>query len=178
MQHKKDCPVYRGSPAITHIELFFDDFQHFHGAGLRADSAGDALGSRAFGLQDHYFHGAGFHALAAADAVLLVDHINAGLGILGNGIMLAGFHALAALNAHVGLCSGALGNNLYAAQVLIKFLIKGFGTSTDTFQAGHALHVFFYRELFHGKTNPFMYFIKMEKLAAIIIYERRKNSND
>ena len=154
MQQKRTAPfeAVRQKP-----ELFFDDFQHTHGAGLDADPAGNALGSGVFGFQNQHLHGAGFHTLAAADAVLLVDHINAGLGILGNGIMLAGSHALAVLDAGVGLCAGALGNNFNAAQVLMKFLVEGFGTCADTFQAGHALYVFLHRELFHGKMNPFMY---------------------
>lgn len=140
--------------------LLLDNLQHFHGAGLGADAAGDALGGGALGLQNHDLHGAGFHALAAADTVLLVNHINAGLGVLGNGLMFAGFHALAALNAHIGLGAGALGNNSDAAQILMKFLIKRFGTCADTFQTGHALRVFFNREFFHDKTNSFMYFEK------------------
>ena len=35
----------------------------------------------------HNLHGAGFHALAALDAQLLVDHVNAGLGVLGDGLV-------------------------------------------------------------------------------------------
>ena len=153
----------RGSPdsgarRIGEYVLFLDDFQHFHGTGLGTDAAGDALGGRALALENDDLHGAGFHALAAADTVLLVDHVNTGLGILGDGIMLAGSHALAALNARIGLCAGSLRDNPDAAQILMKFLIKCLGTCPDTFQTGHALRVFFNREFFHDKTNSFMYF--------------------
>ena len=152
-------------------ELFLHDLQHFHGAGLDTDAAGNALGSGALRLEHHHLHGAGLHALAAANAVLLVNHVHAGLGILGNGPMLTGLHALAALDAHVGLGSGSLGNNSHAAVILVEFLIKCFGTGADTFQTRHALRVFFNRELFHDKMNSFMYF---EKPEFFLSYYNRK----
>ena len=140
--------------------LLFHNLQNFHGAGLDANAAGDALGNRVLRLMYHDLHGTDLDALAAADTGLLVDHVNTGLGILGDGIMLAGSHALAALNARIGLCAGSLRDNPDAAQILMKFLIKCLGTCPDTFQTGHALRVFFNREFFHDKTNSFMYFEK------------------
>ena len=168
VQEEKAAPE-KGA-ARFHTGLFLHDLQDFHGTGLGADSAGDALGSRAFGFEHHYLHGAGLHALATADTVLLVNHINAGLGVLGNGLMFAGFHALAALNAHIGLGAGALGNNSDAAQILMKFLIKCLRTCPDTLQTGHALRVFFNREFFHDKTNSFMYF---EKFRFFLLHYKR-----
>ena len=123
--------------------LFFHDLQQIHGANLDADAAGNALRSRAFRLHDHDLHGAGFHALAAADTELLVDHVHAGLGILGNGAVFTGLHALAALNAGHRLDTGALCNNLDAAQIRMKFLVKRSGAGTHALQTGHALNAFF-----------------------------------
>ena len=75
----------------------------------------------------HDLHGANLDTLATADALLLVDHEHTGLGVLSNGLMLAGAHALAALNADIGLsCAILTGNDTNAGQILIEFLIKGF----------------------------------------------------
>ena len=135
--------------------LLFHDLQHFHGANLGADAAGDALGSGTFGLHDHDLHGAGLHALAAADTQLLVDHVDTGLGILGDGTILADLHALAALDADNRLSTLTLGNNLDAGQILMKFLIESIGTSTDTFQTCHALGILLNSKLLHSKGYPF-----------------------
>ena len=132
------------------FRLLFDDLQNFHGADLYADAAGDALGNGVAFLMYHDLHGADLDALAALDALLLIDHVNAGLGILGNGFMLAGFHALAALDADIGLSAGALGKNLDAGIVLMEFLVKSFGASTDALQACHALYIFLNGELLHN----------------------------
>ena len=129
--------------------LLFYDLQHFHGAGLDTDAAGDALGSGV--LQAHDLHGADLHALAAADALLLVDHVHAGLGVLGDGLVLAGAHALAALDANVGLGSIALSNDLDAGQVGIKFLIESLGAGLDALQAGHTFSGFINSELLHNR---------------------------
>ena len=134
--------------------LLFHDFQQFHGAGLDTDAAGDALGSGILRLQNHDLHGAGLDTFAAADTLLFVDHVYAGLRVLGNGLVLAGTHALATLDA--GLCfgTGALGNDLDAAQIGIKFLIKGSGAGTDTLQAGHAFYIFLGNKLLHDRDSP------------------------
>ena len=148
-----------GSQTTAHLcnRLLFHDLQHFHGAGLDADAAGDALGRRIFGLQDHDLHGANCHTGTTADTLLLVDHVNAGLGILGDGLVLTGLHALAALDAGHRLGTGALGDNLDTGQILIKFLIKCFGASLNALQAGHTLHVFLNSELLHGKELSFSF---------------------
>ena len=138
-------------------KLLFHDLQNFHGAGLDADTASDALGSRGFGLHDHDLHGAGRYALAAADAELLVDHVHAGLGILGDGAVLTAAGALAALDADHGLCTGALGHDLDAAQILVEFLIESGGTGTDALQACHALDIFLNSQLLHNKSYPFSF---------------------
>ena len=143
------------SAAALCRELLFHDFQNIHGANLGTDTAGDALGCRAIGLHDHNLHRAGFHALAAADAQLLVDHVNAGLGILGNGAVLANLHALAALNADNRLCALTLGNNLDAGQVLMKLLIESVGTGTDTLQTCHAFGILLNSKLLHSEGYPF-----------------------
>ena len=114
------------------ISLLFYDFQNFHGARLHANTAGDTLGDGILALVNHNLHGANLYALAAADASFLVDHVNAGLGILGNSIMLTSLHALTALNAHIGLCTGTLCNNLNGRVIRMKFLIKSLGAGTHT----------------------------------------------
>ena len=145
----KICGQPKGCPQRVNC-LLFNDLQHFHGAGLDTDAAGDALGSGVLGLQDHDLHRTGFHALAAADAVLLVDHVNTGLGILGDGVVLAGLHALAALDADIGLGTVTLGQDLNAGIVLVELLIKGLRAGTDTLQACHAGNIFLNRELLHN----------------------------
>ena len=163
-----------GSQTAAHlcINLLLHDLQHFHGAGLDADAAGNALGGGAFGLQHHDLHGAGFHALPAADALLLVDHVNAGLGILSDGLMLAGAHALATLDAGHRLGTAALGNNLDAGQILIEFLIERLGAGLNALQAGHTLGIFLNNELLHSKELPFSIFI------VSIIHIKIQKSND
>ena len=130
--------------------LLFDDLQDFHGAGLDADAAGDALGSGALFGQDHDLHGAGFDTLAAADTLLLVDHVNAGLGILGDSLMLTGLHALAALDADHGLGSVALSGDLDAGQIGVKLLVECLGASLNTLQAGHTFGILLNSQLFHN----------------------------
>jgi hypothetical protein len=132
--------------------LLLDDFQNFHGAGLGTDAAGDALGSGTLIGHNHDLHGAGLDTLAAADTLLLVDHVNAGLGILSDGLMLTGTHALTALNADIGLCSTVLINNLDAGQSHIVYLIESLRTGLDALQASHALCAFYNSELLHKRT--------------------------
>ena len=134
---------------LISVLLLFDDLQNFHGADLYADAAGDALGNGIAFLMYHDLHGADLDALAALDALLLVDHVNAGLGILGDGFMLAGLHALAALDADIGLSAGALGKNLDAGIVLMEFLVKSFGASADALQTSHTFYIFLNSELLH-----------------------------
>ena len=154
------------------FHLLFDDLQDLHGASLDADAAGDALGSGATNRSDHNLHGADLCALTAGGAELLVDHVDTGLGILGNCTSFTDLCALAALNAGHGLCTVALRNNTNAGQVLVKFFVKSVGASTDTLQASHALYILFNSKLFHTDRNPlFLIFI-----YAIII-QRFQNSN-
>ena len=134
---------------MTGSRLLLDDLQDLHGAGLDADAAGDALGSGIAFLQDHDLHGADFDTLAAADTLFLVDHVNAGLGILRDCLMLTDLHALAALDADIGFCSIALGNNLDAGQIGIKLLVECFGTGLNALQTSHALGTLFNSELLH-----------------------------
>ena len=138
--------------------LLLDDLQQVHGASLDTDTAGDALGSRALALHDHDLHGAGFHALAAADAQLLVDHEYTGLGILSDCTMLAGTHALAALDAHHGLCTSTLGHDLDATEILVKLLVESGGTGPDALQTCHALHAFFRHKFLHNKGSPLLFY--------------------
>ena len=136
--------------------LLFHDLQDLHGAGLDADAAGDALGNRILSLMNHYLHGADLHALAAADALLLVDHVHAGLGVLADGAMLAGTHALTALDADIGLRGVALGHDADAAQILIELLIKCLRAGLNALQASHALFVFLDSKLLHSKGFSFL----------------------
>ena len=132
------------------MQLLFDDFQYFHGADLDTDAAGDALRNGIAFLMYHDLHGADLDALAAADTVLLADHVNTGLGVLGNGIMLASLHALTTLDADIGLCAGALSNDLQAGIVLMEFLVESLGASANTLQASHTFHIFLNSELLHN----------------------------
>ena len=140
--------------------LLFDDLQNIHGASLDADAAGDALGSRALGLQNHDLHGASFHALAAGDALLLIDHVDAGLGILGDCLMLTDLHALAALDAGHGLGTVALGNDLDAGIIGVEFLVEGFGAGLNALQASHTFNILLCNELFHN--GGFSFFIYLQ----------------
>ena len=137
------------------LQLLFHDLQDLHGANLDTDAACDALGNGVLLLLDHNLHGADLNTLAAGNAQLLVDHVNAGLCILGDGTVLTDLHALAALNADIGLCSIALGNDLDAAQIRIKFLIESVGTCTDALQACHALLILLNSELLHNRELSF-----------------------
>jgi hypothetical protein len=68
--------------------------------------------------------------------------------------MLAGTHALAALDADIGLGSVALGNNADAGQILIEFLIECFGASLNALQASHALGTLLNNEFLHIEKSP------------------------
>ena len=140
-------------------QLLLDDLQDLHGASLDTDAAGQALGGRTLLGQNHNLHGAGLNALTAADALLLVDHVNTGLGVLSDGFMLAGTHALAALDTDVGLGSASLLNNLDAAEGHVVHLIKSLGTSLDTLQASHAFCALLNSELLHKRTLLYLLFI-------------------
>jgi len=118
-------------------------------------------------------HGAGFDTLAAADALLLVDHVNAGLGVLGNGLVLAGTHALAALDANIGLGSAGLVHDLDAAQGDIIYLIKSLRTGLDALQAGHALLALFNSELLHKRTLLHYLFLQCHYTYVSIKMQRK-----
>ena len=141
---------------MSFYHLLFHDLQDLHGAGLDTDAAGDALGGRALGLQDHDLHGAGLHTSATADAQLLIDHVHTGLGVLSDGAMLARLHALTALNAHIGLGSIALGHDADAAQILIEILVESLGASLNTLQASHTFGIFLNDQLLHKKERSFI----------------------
>ena len=148
-----------GNQTAAHLckNLLFHDLQHFHRAGLDADTAGDALRNRITFLVDHDLHGASCHTSTAANTQLLVDHVYAGLGVLGDGTMLTGFHTFTALDADHRLRAGPLGNDLDAAQILIKFLIKRFRAGRNTLQTSHTLYIFLNSELLHGKELSFFF---------------------
>ena len=130
--------------------LLFHDLQDLHGTSLDTDATGNTLGNRSLFLMYHDLHGAGLDTLAAADALLLVDHVHTGLGILGDGFLLTGAHALAALDADIGLCTGALSHDLDAAQIGIKFLIKCHGAGADALQTCHTFSILLNNELLHS----------------------------
>ena len=145
--------------ALYAVELLFDDLQQFHGASLDTDAAGDALGHRIAFPMNHNLHGAYLNTLAAANALLLVDHVHAGLGVLSNGLMLANLHALAALDAYIGLGAFTLCNNLDAGIVLMEFLVESLGAGSNALQAGHTGNVLLNREFLHRRGFSFMYIL-------------------
>ena len=152
-------------------ELLLDDLQDLHGASLDADAAGDALGNGAAILLNHDLGGACFLALTAANAQLLIDHVHTGLGVLGNCAMLADLHALAALDADIGLCTGTLSDDLDAGKIRIKLLVESLGASFHALQASHTLSGFIDSELLHTDNSPLLVFdiYYTHKLAEINI---------
>ena len=154
------------------IQLLLDDLQDLHGAGLDTDAAGDALGSRTLLGHDHDLHGADLDTLAAGNALLLVDHVNAGLGVLGDGLVFTDLHALTALDAHIGLGSTALIHDPDAAEGDIIYLIKSLGTGLDTLQASHAFCALFNSELLHTRT--LLYFYLQIHYTYVSIKKQRK----
>ena len=139
------------------MQLLFHDLQDFHGASLDTDATSNALGGSALLCHNHNLHRADLNALTALNTQLLVDHVHAGLGVLGDGLMLTSLHALAALDADIGLGSVALGNDTDAAEILVKFLIESGGTSLDALQASHALCALFNNELLHKRILLYRY---------------------
>ena len=131
--------------------LLFDDLQDLHGASLNTDAAGDALGGGAIFGSDHDLHGASLDTLTTANTQLLVDHVDTGLGILGDCTVLTSSHALAALDAGIGLCAGTLCNDLDAGQIGVKLLVESGGASLNALQASHALSGLIDNELLHSK---------------------------
>ncbi len=108
----------------------------------------------------HNLHGADLNTLAALYAQLLVDHVDTGLLVLGDRTGLTGLHALATLNADIGLTFTILiGNDLNAAIVHIEFLVEGFGTGLNALHASHALFSFLNSELLHIGKRSFIFFI-------------------
>jgi hypothetical protein len=70
--------------------------------------------------------------------------------------MFASLHTLSALNTGHRFCTCALGNDLDATQILIKFLIEGNGTGTNAFQASHALRILLDSQSFHKRERSFV----------------------
>ena len=130
--------------------LFFDDLQDLHGTNLGTDAAGDTLGRGTAFLQDHNLHGARLNALAAGNAELLVDHVNAGLGVLSDSTVFADLCALTALDAGHRLCGVTLCNDLNAGIIGMELLVKSVGASLNTLEACHTLCTFFNHELLHN----------------------------
>jgi hypothetical protein len=161
-----------GKPwALMGLFLLFDDLQDLHGASLHADAAGDALGNRRLFLVYHNLHGAGFHTLAAADAQLLVDHVNTGLGVLGNSAVLTGLHTLAALDANHRLGAAVLGSHdLNAGIVGMELLIECLGAGLNALQASHTFGILLNSQLLHRM-------ISFIKLVKHIIHDVLTNGN-
>ena len=123
---RKGCRIYIRQPSISN--LFFHDFQNFHGAGLYADTAGDTLAGRSFLGHYHNLHGARFHALAAGGAQFLVNHVHTGLGVLSDCTGLTDLGALTALDTVHGLGCAILIHNADTGQILMELLIESLGT--------------------------------------------------
>ena len=141
--------------------LLFHDLQDLHGASLNADAACDTLGGRTILRCDHDLHGAGFYALAAGGAELLVDHVDTGLGVLGNSASLTDLCTLTALNADHRLCLALLLHDLDAGQVLMELLIESGGTCINTLQTGHALSALLNCKLLHKKESPLLHKVRL-----------------
>ena len=146
--------------------LLFDDLQDLHGACLDADAASDALGSRTVFGSDHNLHGANLNTLAAGGAELLVDHVNTGLGVLGDRTGLTDLSALTALDTDHRLCLALLFYDLDAGQILMELLIESGGTCVNTLQACHALAALFNTKLLHSKVSPLL-----NSYISVILYK-------
>jgi hypothetical protein len=158
------------------MQLLFYDFQDLHGTGLDADATSDALAGGTAFLQDHNLHGAGLDTLAAGNAQLLVDHVDAGLGILSDGASLANLGALAALDTGHGLGIASLvGANLDGAEGHIEFLIECLGTSLNALQASHAFFIFLNGQFFHKRTYPFYIFMILHYNAFMRKMQSKKS---
>ena len=140
----------------SQIELLFHDLEDLHGACLNSDAASNALGGGLISRTYHNLHGADFSALTAGGAQLLIDHVNTGLGILGDRTGLADLGALTTLDASHRLGASALSNDLNAGQIGIKLLIEGHGASTDTLKASHAFAILFNDKFLHRKRSSFL----------------------
>ena len=150
----------------TYVELLLDDLQDLHGASLDTDAAGDTLSGRTVFGSDHNLHGANLNALAAGGTELLVDHVNTGLGILGDSTSLTDLCALTALDADHRLCFALLLYDLDAGQILMELLIESGGTCVNTLQACHALAALFNTKLLHSKVSPLLNII-----ISVILYK-------
>ena len=139
-------------------DLLLNNLEDLHGAGLYADTAGNALGGGLADRSDHNLHGADLCTLTAGGTQLLVNHVNTGLGILGDSTELADLGALAALDAGHRLGTVALGNDLNAGKIRIKLLVEGHGTCPDALKTCHAFTVLFNGKLLHEKAPLFFIF--------------------
>ena len=142
-------------PGCKYVKLLFFDFQDLHGTCLDADTAGNTLAGGALLGGDHDLHRADLNTLTAGGTQLLIDHVHAGLGILGDRASLTSLCALTALDADHGLCRAVFLNDPDAGQVLMELLIKSLGASSDTLQASHTLCALFHNELLHRKELSF-----------------------
>ena len=110
----------------------------------------------------HNLHGADLDTLAALHTQLLVDHVNTGLGVLGDSTVLTSLHALAALDADHRLRLAVLaGNDLDAGVDGIGLLVESLRASLHALQTSHTFGIFLNSELLHGR-----------EISFIIIYRR------
>ena len=122
--------------------------------------------------------GTGFLALAAADAELLVDHVHARLGVLGDRTMLAGRRALAALHAgHRTDLAAPLRSTICTQDFgRMEFLVKRLGAGTHALQAGHALRSLSSRSVFSYSISRFLFFKPANKGShEFLAIAERKN---
>jgi len=139
-----------GGLSFLGLKLLFDNFEDFHGAGLGADAAGDALGGILGVFRvDHQTEGACFLTCAAVCAELLVDDVNT-LGVLSDGTGRTCFRTLAALGTYHGLGYALAINDLDAGLIGMEFLVECLGTGLDALQASHTGGAFLYSQLFHS----------------------------
>ena len=132
--------------------LFFClNFQNSHWAGLRTDSAGNALGCEIiFRNFNHNLHRADGNAFTAAVAELLIND-KYSLGILRDSALLAGARTFSALDTGLGYRLAILADyNLNAGFCGIRDLVKCLGTGLRARKTCHAggfvcYHQFFLR---------------------------------
>ena len=102
----------------------------------------------------HDLHGTSLYTLTAGGAELFVNHVNTGLGVLGDGTELTGSGTLATLEAGHGFRLTIFIYDSDTGQVLMKLLIESGGASVHARQTSHTLATFFYSKLLHNKESP------------------------
>ena len=159
--------------------LLLNDLQDLHGACLDTNATSDALSGGTILGSHHNLHGTDLYTLATGSAELLVDHVDTGLGVLGNRTSLTDLCTLAALDADHRLCLALLLHDLDAGQVLMELLIECGRAGIDTLQASHTLAALLNCKLLHCKESPLLkvrlyYTSNFKKYQCLFSYYSKK----